>query len=115
MILYKWSDLRVLCVFGQAIERDKKQRELREQAPCVANPIGTNDFDYEDEQKLQDSVTVYEGLHFDLAAENSKTSLFSYRQSFCCDVCDHRCTVSLMGRVSSVLLRVVRAFGASAE
>ncbi|XP_070758909.1 separin [Enoplosus armatus] len=54
----------------EAIERDKKQRELREQTRCVANPIGTNDFDYEDKQKTQDSILVYEGLHFNLAAEN---------------------------------------------
>ncbi|KAG8007881.1 Separin [Nibea albiflora] len=54
----------------EAIERDKKQRELREQTRCVANPIGTNDFDYEDKQKTQDSIQVYEGLHFNLGAEN---------------------------------------------
>ncbi|XP_051271664.1 separin isoform X1 [Dicentrarchus labrax] len=54
----------------EAIERDIKQRELREQTRCVANPIGTNDFDYEDKQKTQDSILVYEGLHFNLAAEN---------------------------------------------
>ncbi|KAM7401999.1 hypothetical protein PAMP_017275 [Pampus punctatissimus] len=55
----------------EAIERDKKLREVREQARCVANPIGTNDFDYEDKQKTQDSTLVYEGLHFSLAAENN--------------------------------------------
>ncbi|XP_040891017.1 separin isoform X2 [Toxotes jaculatrix] len=54
----------------EAIEKDKKLRELREQTRCVANPIGTNDFDYEDKQKTQDSILVYEGLHFNLAAEN---------------------------------------------
>ncbi|KAM9362423.1 separin [Symphorus nematophorus] len=54
----------------EAIERDKKQRELREQTWIVANPIGTNDFDYEDKQKTQDSIQVYEGLHFNLGAEN---------------------------------------------
>nr|XP_046239902.1 separin isoform X2 [Scatophagus argus] len=54
----------------EAIERDKKQRELREQTQCVANSIGTNDFDYEDKQKTQDSILVYEGLHFNLAEEN---------------------------------------------
>lgn len=64
----KWC----LCVFGQAIERDKKLREVREQTHCVDNPIGTNDFDYEDKQKSQDSILVYEGLHFSLAAENSR-------------------------------------------
>uniref|UniRef100_UPI0037E95384 separin n=1 Tax=Semicossyphus pulcher TaxID=241346 RepID=UPI0037E95384 len=54
----------------EAIERDRKQRELREQTRSVANPIETNDFDYEDKQKTQDSFQVYEGLHFNLAAEN---------------------------------------------
>lgn len=72
-----------MCVFGQAIEKDKKLRELREQARCEANPIGTNDFDYEDKQKTQDSIQVYEGLHFNLAAENSKP-FFSYHQSSQC-------------------------------
>ncbi|XP_023279429.1 separin isoform X2 [Seriola lalandi dorsalis] len=54
----------------ETIEKDKKLRELREQTRCVANPIGTNDFDYEDKQKTQDNIMVYEGLHFNLAAEN---------------------------------------------
>ncbi|TWW62203.1 Separin [Takifugu flavidus] len=53
-----------------AIERDK-QRELLGQTQGVANPIGTNDFDYEDKQKTEESTMVYEGLHFNLAAENS--------------------------------------------
>lgn len=63
-------------VSGQAIERDKKQRELREQTWCVANSVGTNDFDYEHKQKTQDSILVYEGLHFNLAEENSKNPSF---------------------------------------
>ncbi|CAJ1051098.1 separin [Xyrichtys novacula] len=54
----------------EAIERDKKQRELREQTQGLTNPEVTNDFDYEDKQKTQDSLLVYEGLHFNLAAEN---------------------------------------------
>lgn len=58
-------------LFFQAIERDK-QRDLLGQTQGVANPIGTNDFDYEDKQKTQESTMVYEGLHFNLAAENSK-------------------------------------------
>ncbi|AWP02957.1 putative separin [Scophthalmus maximus] len=51
----------------EAIEKERKLRELREH---VTNPVGTNDFDYEDEQKTQDSILLYEGLHFNLAAEN---------------------------------------------
>ncbi|KAF3689764.1 Separin [Channa argus] len=54
----------------EAIEKDNKLRELREQTRSLANPIGTNDFDYEDKQKTQDSIQVYEGLHFNLAADN---------------------------------------------
>ncbi|KAK5872315.1 hypothetical protein PBY51_013029 [Eleginops maclovinus] len=54
----------------EGIDRDKKLRELREQSRCSANPIGTNDLDYEDKQKTQDSSLVYEGLLFNLAAEN---------------------------------------------
>ncbi|XP_053297454.1 separin isoform X1 [Pleuronectes platessa] len=54
----------------EAIEKDIKLRELRNQKICVANPIGTNDFDYEDKQKTEDSILLYEGLHFNLAAEN---------------------------------------------
>ncbi|XP_055365258.1 separin isoform X2 [Betta splendens] len=54
----------------KAIEKDTKLRELREQTQFVDNPIGTNDFDYEDKQKTQDSILVYEGLQFNLAAEN---------------------------------------------
>ncbi|XP_068449511.1 separin isoform X2 [Clinocottus analis] len=54
----------------ETIDRDKKLRELREQTQCVANQMETNDFDYEDKQKTQDSILVYEGLHFNLDAEN---------------------------------------------
>ncbi|XP_030230781.1 LOW QUALITY PROTEIN: separin [Gadus morhua] len=52
-----------------AIEKDKKRQELRDKTQCVANPT-TNDMDYEDKQKTQDSSLVYEGLFFDLAAES---------------------------------------------
>lgn len=69
--------LACVCVFDQAIERDSK---LREQKLCASNPIGTNDFDYEDKQKTQDSIQVYEGLHFNLAAESSK-NFFIYLSS----------------------------------
>lgn len=51
---------------------------MREQSQRVANPIGTNDFDFEDKQKTQDSIEVYEGLHFNLAAENSTKTVFCF-------------------------------------
>ncbi|XP_041639099.1 separin [Cheilinus undulatus] len=54
----------------EAVKRDIKQQGLREQMQSLSNPIGTNDFDYEDKQKAEDSSLVYEGLHFNLAAEN---------------------------------------------
>ncbi|KAM6928107.1 separin [Xenentodon cancila] len=54
----------------EAIECDRKQREVRKQTLCVTNPLGNNDFDYEDKQKTHDSALVYEGLQFNLAAEN---------------------------------------------
>ncbi|XP_006807618.1 separin [Neolamprologus brichardi] len=54
----------------EAIDSDRKRKELREQTQCVTNSIGNNDFDYEDKQKTQDSIPVYEGLHFNLTAEH---------------------------------------------
>ncbi|KAM9408555.1 separin [Pholidichthys leucotaenia] len=54
----------------EAIENDRKRKELREQTPCVSISLGNNDFDFEDKQKTQDSFLVYEGLHFDLAEEH---------------------------------------------
>ncbi|CAG06749.1 unnamed protein product, partial [Tetraodon nigroviridis] len=53
-----------------AIERDKL-RELHGQNQSNANPTGTNDFDYEDKLKTEESTMVYEGLYFNLDAENS--------------------------------------------
>ncbi|KAF6732151.1 Separin [Oryzias melastigma] len=53
----------------EAMESDRKQRELRDQTPCVNAQIGNNDFDFEEKQKMHDSSLVYEGLHFNLAAE----------------------------------------------
>ncbi|XP_028263041.1 separin [Parambassis ranga] len=54
----------------EGIENDRKRRELREEPLYEASTIENNDFDYEHKQKAQDSVQVYEGLHFDLAGEN---------------------------------------------
>ncbi|XP_007566156.1 separin [Poecilia formosa] len=53
----------------EAIENDKKRKQLRENAEDATNPIGNNDFDYEDKQKTQDRTLVYEGLHLNLSAE----------------------------------------------
>ncbi|KAM3877857.1 LOW QUALITY PROTEIN: separin [Diretmus argenteus] len=54
----------------EAIDAENKLQDLRGQTQCVANPIGTNDFDYEDKQKMLDSILVYDGLRFNLAAES---------------------------------------------
>lgn len=61
-------------LFLQAIDRDK-HRELRGQTQSVSNLIGTNDFDYEDKLKTEESTVVHESLHFNLAAENSKKTI----------------------------------------
>ncbi|KAM4741332.1 separin [Anableps anableps] len=53
----------------EAIENDRKRKELRENTQCVTTLVGNNDFDYEDKQKTQDRTLVYEGLHFNLSAE----------------------------------------------
>ncbi|XP_051804162.1 separin [Acanthochromis polyacanthus] len=53
----------------EAIENDRKRRDLCRQTPYAADPV-INDFEYEDKQKTQDSNQVYERLHFNLAAEN---------------------------------------------
>ncbi|KAM6980765.1 separin [Aplochiton taeniatus] len=57
----------------EATEKEKKLQALREQTVDVANPVGTNDLDYEDKQKQHSSHLVYEGLGFNLAVE---TQLF---------------------------------------
>ncbi|XP_077429763.1 separin [Vanacampus margaritifer] len=53
----------------EAIERDVKLREMRKQSQCV-DPVVINDFDYEDKQKNEDNVLVYDGLKFSLAVQN---------------------------------------------
>lgn len=59
----------------QAIDKEKRLQNVREQAGGNNNPVQTNDIDYEDKQKQQDSNLVYEGLRFNLAAESSKNLL----------------------------------------
>nr|XP_057910320.1 prefoldin subunit 5 isoform X1 [Doryrhamphus excisus] len=53
-----------------AIDRDRKFEEMSQQSPVIQNPIGTNDLDYEDKQKNEDNILVYDNLHFNLAAHN---------------------------------------------
>lgn len=62
------------CVFVQAVDGAKEQQEQKREA----NPIGTNDFDYEAEKKFQDSFQVYDGLQFNLASEHSRNPFTSH-------------------------------------
>lgn len=114
----------IVVSFGQGIENDKKQRELREQTRCVASTIENNDFDYEDKQKAQDSVLVYEGLHFNLAGENSKCTCYptigcffffflNYVMIFNSGFCDTSDLLCCNPDRFVFLLRVVSAFGES--
>ncbi|CAL9704114.1 unnamed protein product [Knipowitschia caucasica] len=57
----------------EALAKDKKREQLRDQTQSVTDPTCTNDFEYEDKQKNQDTVTVYEGLHFSLHAHNKQS------------------------------------------
>ncbi|KPP73338.1 separin-like, partial [Scleropages formosus] len=51
-----------------AMDFDRKRSKAQEQRLSL-EPVGTNDLDYEDKQKQQDSQLVYEGLCFNLTAE----------------------------------------------
>lgn len=63
--------------FGQALDTEKRLREVQEGSKTTGNldPVPTNDLEYEDKQKTQDSQLVYDGLRFNLAAHNSKENL----------------------------------------
>ncbi|XP_077386541.1 separin [Festucalex cinctus] len=52
----------------EAIERDVKLREIRKESLRV-EPIVINDFDYEDKQKNEEDILVYDGLKFSLAVQ----------------------------------------------
>ncbi|XP_036386546.1 separin [Megalops cyprinoides] len=54
----------------EAIQRDRRLCEAHRQVRSYAEPLGTNDLDYEDKQKQQDSQLVYDCLHFSLRAES---------------------------------------------
>ncbi|KAL0978388.1 hypothetical protein UPYG_G00169860 [Umbra pygmaea] len=54
----------------EAIEKDKRLQKVQEQAGDMSRSAETNDLDYEDRQKQQESHLVYEGLRFNLAAES---------------------------------------------
>lgn len=60
--------------FDQALDTEKRLREVQEGSKTTGNldPVPTNDLEYEDKQKTQDSQLVYDCLRFNLAAQNSK-------------------------------------------
>ncbi|KAJ8260339.1 hypothetical protein GJAV_G00179820 [Gymnothorax javanicus] len=55
----------------EAKERDQRLAASREQSISL-EPQGTNDLDYEDKQKRQDSQQVYESLRFNLSAQSKQ-------------------------------------------
>ncbi|XP_064161060.1 separin isoform X1 [Anguilla rostrata] len=55
----------------EAKEREQRLAAAREQSGSL-EPLGTNDLDYEDKQKRQDSQQVYESLRFNLMAQSKQ-------------------------------------------
>ncbi|XP_076870727.1 separin [Brachyhypopomus gauderio] len=53
----------------EALDTEKRLRAVQEGSRCAGSlePVPTNDLEYEDKQKLQDSQLVYDGLRFSLA------------------------------------------------
>ncbi|KAJ7999129.1 hypothetical protein DPEC_G00212200 [Dallia pectoralis] len=54
----------------EAIESEKRLRNVREQAGSNTDSVEINDLNYEDRQKQPESQLVYEGLRFNLTAES---------------------------------------------
>ncbi|KAL7891419.1 hypothetical protein AOLI_G00008950 [Acnodon oligacanthus] len=56
----------------EALDTEKRLREVQEGSKATGNldPVPTNDLEFEDKQKLQESQLVYDGLCFNLAAQN---------------------------------------------
>lgn len=59
----------------QAVDTEKRLRAVQAESKMEVNVdvVPTNDLEYEDKQKSQESQLVYEGLCFNLLAHNSKT------------------------------------------
>lgn len=60
---------------SQAVDTEKRLRAVQEENKMEVNmdPVPTNDLEYEDKQKSQESQLVYDGLRFNLLAQNSKS------------------------------------------
>lgn len=60
---------------SQAVDTEKRLRAVQEESKIEMNmdPVPTNDLEYEDKQKSQESQLVYDGLRFNLLAQSSKS------------------------------------------
>uniref|UniRef100_A0A671RHH8 separase n=1 Tax=Sinocyclocheilus anshuiensis TaxID=1608454 RepID=A0A671RHH8_9TELE len=58
----------------EAVDTEKRLRAVQEENKMEMNmdPVPTNDLEYEDKQKSQESQLVYDGLCFNLLAQSSK-------------------------------------------
>ncbi|XP_043098773.1 separin isoform X2 [Puntigrus tetrazona] len=56
----------------EAVDTEKRLRAVQEENKTEMNmdPVPTNDLEYEEKQKLQESQLVYDGLRFNLLAQN---------------------------------------------
>ncbi|XP_066521255.1 separin isoform X2 [Hoplias malabaricus] len=59
----------------EALDTEKRLREVQGNNKAIANlePVPTNDLEYEDKQKIQESQLVYDGLCFNLAAYDKRS------------------------------------------
>ncbi|XP_072539170.1 separin [Salminus brasiliensis] len=59
----------------EALDTEQRLRDVQEGSKTTGNldPVPTNDLEYEDKQKLQESQLVYDGLRFNLAAHNKRS------------------------------------------
>lgn len=59
------------------METEKRLRAVQEESKMEVNvdSVPTNDLEYEDKQKSQESQLVYDGLRFNLLAQSSKALL----------------------------------------
>lgn len=78
------------------MDTEKRLRAVQEENKTELNmdPVPTNDLEYEDKQKSQESQLVYDGLRFNLLAHSSKpqtqtqtTYLHIELKCFTCKMC----------------------------
>lgn len=97
-----------MCVC-QAVDTEKRLRAVQEGSKTAADldPVPTNDLEYEDKRKFQESQLVYDGLRFNLSEHNSdglyihNKLINSYRGSY-------RCTLHMLCK-PNVCMCVFRA------